>query len=335
MNNPQIKAGGLLILPRLQVQNANAISGPLTWGFPAPTAFTGFAHALERRLLATGSSADFGSLEQGFGGVGIICHHFEPQTNQPAGRRTQVFKLTRNPMGKDGAPTALIEEGRAHLETTLLIVVKDEFDDYDGGELAQTAHRLVQGMRLAGGSVLPARFGQRYAARWQVLPDVFSEQKAMFARLRRSLLPGYALVHREDLLAARLAELRATQANATALDALLDYSRLNMEPTIPDPAQPDSAVWEPRKRPGWLAPLPVGYAGLSPLYPPGEVENARDEVTPFRFVESLYSLGQWIAPHRLDHLQQLLWYSVADPENGIYRCINHFSAVDSTSKYTA
>ena len=36
----------VLLLPRLRVQNANAISSPLTWGFPPPSAFTGFAHAL-------------------------------------------------------------------------------------------------------------------------------------------------------------------------------------------------------------------------------------------------------------------------------------------------
>lgn len=37
MTKAQIDASGLLILPRLQVQNANAISGPLTWGFrPRP-----------------------------------------------------------------------------------------------------------------------------------------------------------------------------------------------------------------------------------------------------------------------------------------------------------
>ena len=41
---------GLLILPRLRVQNANAISSSHTWGFPAPTALLGFVHALERRL---------------------------------------------------------------------------------------------------------------------------------------------------------------------------------------------------------------------------------------------------------------------------------------------
>ncbi len=40
----------LLLLPRLSIQNANAISSPLTWGFPSPGAFTGFVHALQRRV---------------------------------------------------------------------------------------------------------------------------------------------------------------------------------------------------------------------------------------------------------------------------------------------
>lgn len=329
MTNPWIKAGGLLVLPRFQVQNANAISGPLTWGFPSPTAFTGFVHALERRLR--GSSHEFGAVREGFDGVGIVCHGFQPQTTQPAGRRTRVFNLTRNPVGKDGVSTALIEEGRTHLEITLLIVVKDYFGDYDGEDFAKTAHHIAQGMRLAGGSLLPARTGGRYEARWQVWPDTLDEQKQVFGKLRRHLLPGFALVQREDVLKDRLTELRARQPDATALDALLDLSRLNIEPTTPDSAKPDEVVWQVRKRPGWLVPLPVGYAGISPLYLPGEVENARDGVTPFRFVESLYSLGEWISPHRLEHLHQLLWHTTADPENGIYRCINHYSATSENN----
>jgi len=31
----------LLVLPRLRIQNANAISSPMTWGFPAMSAFIG------------------------------------------------------------------------------------------------------------------------------------------------------------------------------------------------------------------------------------------------------------------------------------------------------
>ena len=326
MTSVLIEAGGLLILPRLQIQNANAISGPLTWGFPSPTAFTGFTHALERQLRS-----DSGDLKQGFGGVGIICHRFEPQVSRPAGRRTQVFCLTRNPVGKDGGSTALVEEGRAHLEISLVIVVKDGFDDFDGNEWAKTAHHIAQGMRLAGGSFLPARKGERYEARWQVLPDSLNSQTEVFGKLRRRLLPGFALVQREDLLAERLVEIRAQQPDATALDALLDLSRLNIEPTALNPDKPEEVTWQVRKRPGWLVPLPIGYAGISPLYPPGKVENARDNTTPFRFVESLYSLGQWVSPHRLEHLHQLLWHPDADPENGIYRCINRYSETLSSA----
>lgn len=320
MTNPLIDAGGLLILPRLQIQNANAISGPLTWGFPSPTAFTGFAHALERRLRT-----DSGDLKQGFGGVGIICHRFEPQVSRPAGRRTQVFRLTRNPVGKDGAPTALVEEGRAHLEISLVIAVKDELGESEGENWARVAHDIAQGMRLAGGSILPARKGERYEARWQPLPEYLDGQKEVFSKLRRRLLPGFALVQREDLLANRLAEIRVKQQAATTLDALLDLSRLNLEPVGPNPVKPEETLWQVRKRPGWLVPLPIGYAGISPLYGPGDVENARDNVTPFRFVESLYSLGEWVSPHRLENLQQLLWHTEADTENGVYRCTNHYS----------
>lgn len=325
MTDRFIQAGGLLILPRLQVQNANAISGPLTWGFPSPTAFTGFAHALERRLKQEGL------LSQGFGGVGILCHGFAPQVAQPAGKRTRVFSLSRNPVStrkdadkfiREGTPPAIVEEGRAHMEVSLLIAVKDEFFETEGVEFVKAAAHVVQGMRLAGGSILPTRPGARHAARWQSLPDHLEGQLKSFASLRRHLLPGFALVQRPDLLAAHLAEM---EAPATALDALLDLVRLNVEPVATNPEKPENVEWQVRKRPGWLVPLPIGYAGISQLYPPGEVENPRDEATPFRFVESLYSLGQWIGPHRLTELQQLLWHTESDADAGLYRCVNRYS----------
>lgn len=307
----------LVLLPHLKVQNANAISGPLTWGFPSPTAFAGFAHALERKFAA--------ELDEGFAGVGIICHHFEPQVFQPPGRRTQVFRLTRNPVGKDGGTLALVEEGRAHMEVSLVIAVRDYKSDGDGKELAERLHHAAQGMRLAGGSLLHQE-GKRYQAQWWPLAGDVEGDARIFRRLRRRLLPGFALVQRDDLLADHLAEMRATQPESNALDALLDFSRLNIEPVVSQADEADAPVkWEIRRKPGWLVPLPIGYAGISPLYAPGEVENARDAATPFRFVESLYSLGEWVSPHRLDDLSQLLWTQETDAANGIYRCINRYS----------
>lgn len=306
----------LILLPHLKVQNANAISGPLTWGFPSPTAFTGFVHALERKFAA--------ELKEGFAGVGIICHHFDPQVSQPPGRRTQAFRLTRNPVGKDGGTMALVEEGRAHMEVSLVIAVKDYKEKSKGDYFAEDLHHAAQGMRLAGGSLLHQE-GKRYQAQWWPLAGDAEGDAAVFRKLRRRLLPGFALVQRDDLLAAHLAELRQNRPESNALDALLDLSRLNIEPVVSLVNDVEAVKWEIRRKPGWLVPLPIGYAGISPLYAPGEVESARDSTTPFRFVESLYSLGQWISPHRLDGLNQLLWTQTSDADNGIYRCINRYT----------
>ena len=307
---------GLILLPRLRVQNANAISGPLSWGFPSPSAFTGFVHALERKLA--------GQLSDGFAGVGIVCHHFEPQVSQPAGRRHRVFCLSRNPLGKDGGAPATVEEGRAHMEISLLIAVRDYFTDNEGQYLAEDLQHAAYGMRLAGGSPL-YRPGKRHEATWHPWAGNLDADTAAFRKLRRRLLPGFALVQRDDLLQAHLADMQQTDPASTALDALLDLSRLNFEPVV-TPASAaggtETVTWEIRKKSGWLVPLPIGYAGISPLYAPGEVANTRDDSTPFRFVESLYSLGEWVSPHRLDTPEQLLWTHETDPTAGLYRCRN-------------
>ena len=309
----------LVLLPHLKIQNANAISGPMTWGFPSPTAFAGFVHALERKFAV--------ELDEGFAGVGVICHDFEPQVFQPPGRRTQVFCLTRNPVGKDGGTLALVEEGRAHMEVSLVIAVRDYKSESDGKNLAERLHYAAQGMRLAGGSLLHQE-GKRYQAQWWPLAGDVEGDAKVFRRLRHRLLPGFALVQRDDLLNSHLAEMRETHPHSHALDALLDLSRLNIEPVSCPASDADQSApvkWEVRRKSGWLVPLPIGYAGISPLYAPGEVENARDAATPFRFVESIYSLGEWVSPHRLNGLSQLLWTQETDVSNGIYRCINRYS----------
>lgn len=320
------KPDALLILPRLRIQNANAISGPLTWGFPAPTAFTGFVHALHRRMAET--------YDLSLDGVGIVCHRFQAQTARPAGKLTHVFSLTRNPLNEKSKPASFVEEGRCHLEISLLIGISGE-DLYSGlaeDVIPNHALQLASAMRLAGGSILGSH--SRQPATLTDWPTDATGARDISRKLRRMLLPGFALVNREDLFTAHLAEMREVRPNATALDALLDLTRLNFEPVTQsvsddgiaaDTANPSvKTEWQLRQRPGWLVPIPVGYLALSPLYEPGTVKNARDNTVPFRFVESVYGLGQWISPHRIDDLSQLLWYHQAEPENGLYRCINPY-----------
>jgi len=143
--------------------------------------------------------------------------------------------------------------------------------------------------------------------------------------LRRRLLPGFALVERDDLLQERLNAMREKHRTTTPLDALLDLTSLHWDCEVSSSEDGSERVdWHIRPRSGWLVPIPIGYSAISPLYPPGEVHDTRDPDTPFRFVESIYSLGQWISPHRIHQPQQLLWCHHAEPDSGLYRCLNTY-----------
>lgn len=302
---------GLILLPHLRVQNANAISGPLSWGFPAPSAFTGFVHALHRQL---------GNEEIALDGVGIICHGFDPQVYKP-NRYVYKFNLARHPLEKDGSPPGTIEEGRTHLEVSLLIGVYGYLDDIDGPHFARKVHQAALGMRLAGGSILPPVDVAQSQPQHFALADDQESVESEFRKIRRKLLPGFALVSAHEQLAEHLTRMQEANSEATVLDALLDLSCMHVGPVSDDPDKPEKVRWQTsRSRPGWLVPLPVGYGAISQIYEPGQVANSRDDQTPFRFVECLYSLGEWKSPHRIENPDQLLWHHHADPENGIYLC---------------
>lgn len=134
----------LLVLPHLRIQNANAISSSMTWGFPAMSAFMGAVQALERSLPD--------DIQIVFDGVGVVCHHIEPQVTE--GGFTRAFHLTRNPVDKSGATAAIVEEGRAHLDVTLLIGIESDGDDLSNAErrraIARQLFDQVQSMRIAG-----------------------------------------------------------------------------------------------------------------------------------------------------------------------------------------
>ncbi len=326
MTTDLVSSPALLVLPRLRVQNANAISSPMTWGFPSITAFTGLMTALARRLGQDAGIAFFR--------VGVICHGFEPQVTR--GGYTRAFHLTRNPVLQDGSTGGIVEEGRVHLDITLVFEVTLSSALLGEAERVQLAARigdLVAGMRIAGGSVMPALPGalrRPQRAQLVLVSDNPADRRKDFRRLSRHWLPGYALVSRDDLLAARLAELQKTVAEATLLDAWLDLSRLNYRATRSEGIDPKTGEsittveWASDARSGWTVPIPVGFAPLSNVYPAGEVAGARDPGVPFCFVESVYSIGQWISPHRLNDVNDLLWAPTRDPDTGLYRCINAF-----------
>lgn len=336
MSHANVPPQAVLVLPRLRVQNANAISSPLTHGFPSITAFTGLMWALERKL----AQAEI-PIPLHLHGVGVICHHHQELTTQGYVRS---FNLTRNPVDKDGSTAAIVEEGRIHLEVTLVFTVSEKPANGTTPTLVQGAEAQMQQwadavgrelsqMRVAGGSLLPSRAapGRRVRPWIKVLSDDAQKRTEQFREWRRQWLPGFALVGRDDLLAERLRTLQAAHPQTTLLDAWLHAARFNHEPLKPDAGQAQrldsKVVWDDplrRRGSGWLVPIPVGYAALSVQHAAGSVLNARDAAAPLRFVESVYSMGEWISPHRLTQLEQLLWHAETDDAKGLYRCRNGY-----------
>src|SRR5690625_2350223 len=138
-----IPSSHLIVIPRLRVQNANAISSPLTHGFPAMTAFLGLMWALERKLQKAGIDVPMNA-------IGVVCHDHQEQVTE--GGFVKTFCLTRNPVNKAGKTAAIVEEGRIHLEVSLVIGINTE--SWSDEHLPHIAETLTS-MRIAGGTIHP------------------------------------------------------------------------------------------------------------------------------------------------------------------------------------
>lgn len=142
----------LLVFPHLLVQNANAISGSMTHGFPSMTAFLGLMWALERKAHEKG-------IKLAFNAVGVVSHGYQEQVNDGY---VKSFNLTRNPIGKDEKTAAIVEEGRIHLELSLVfgITTPDASLEQVQADTKMLA-ALLQTVRIAGGTLLPPQYPWR------------------------------------------------------------------------------------------------------------------------------------------------------------------------------
>lgn len=276
-----------LLLKRLRVQNANALSSPFTFGFPAVTAFLGLAHTLQRQINP--DAHPDGLLVKG---AGIISHTFTMQDHQDGYSRT--LRLTANPLDKDGNRPSFVEEGRCHLTVSLLLEVDNLPIAAERTDLLENKlPTLLRGRcKLAGGDILEV-------GSIQILED----KKASL----RYLMPGYALMERRYLLE------EAMQNGQDALDALHGLLQIRHTCTQDDDGK---VQWHnQRAQAGWLVPIAVGFHALTP---PMLAEQQRDADTPHRFAESLVTLGEFVMPYRMDCLADLIWRY--QPNGDFYTC---------------
>lgn len=294
----------ILLIPRIEIQNANALSSPYTIGFPAMTAWLGAVHALQRKLNAAG----FENLV--FSSAAIACHRFDLQTYKGQGDYIASIIGTGNPLDKTGSRPSFIEEARCHLTVSLVIEyhglgdelsLEDVEDDFKIA-LPQQLHTL----KLAGGDILSFD-----PPELKLIDDEKAHQQLM-----RQLMPSHLLIERRELMQQAMAEAE----NPDAITALLDYLTVHHNSEEKDGEKEGEKIVEwtaKRKTAGWIVPIATGFHGISDL---GQAQHQRDPDTPHRFAESIVTLGEFIMPYRIKRLEEMLWHTHADLENNLYLC---------------
>jgi len=282
----------LLILPRIKVQNANALSSPFTIGFPAMTAWLGSVHALQRKLQQAGYSNVV------FESVGVISHQFNLQTHRGNGDFVSSIIGTGNPLDKDGKRPSFIEEARAHLTASLVIEYSGIGSDEKEQLLNVISELMHAKLKIAGGDILT--FEKPYFANSESAKDT--------KKILRQLMPGYVLLERCELMREAMAR------GQDALEALIDHVAIHHSCT----QENEKVVWHSsRKQKGWLVPIAVGFQGISPL---GQALNQRDAETPHRFAEAIVTLGEFKMAHHIDDFNTMQWRYKTDLDNNMYLC---------------
>lgn len=296
----------ILIIKNIQIENANAVFG-LTSGFPGISHFLGFSHALSRKLTEKFSLM--------LGGCGVVCHAHEVKSKSYKKFKDPVFTLTKNPLLQDGSLDSFKEEGKMHLNISLIIEClfpKNRLPFDSGSEEndikefeTYILHEVLK-MKLAGGNILEIK-----SVTFHEMPNSEIEVQRRTKKILYSLLPGFFLINRFDYLKEyHIAKLQ-DNPQQEIIDSWLDFYTLKYGASK-NSSEIDnelSVSWNILKKPylGYLVPLAVGYQPLTKVLKNDSINNTRDLTSDFCFVEPAYSIGEWKSPHRIENFSDIFW----------------------------
>ncbi len=291
----------VLLLPHINVHNANALSSPFTIGFPAMTAWLGAMHALQRKVNASGLQNVI------FDRMAVVSHKIDLQTYKGAGDFVFSIVGTGNPLNKDGERSSFIEEARCHLDVSLLIEYPRIDRDDEKVLIEQVTHHLNASTKIAGGDILSFQEPKLYR--------IEEGNDTDLRKLTCQLMPGYAIIERRELM------MEAMEQGQDAIDALLDYLAIHHS-CVQDDA--GNVTWtSQRKTSGWIVPIATGFHGITER---GQAKNQRDPDTCHRFAESVVTLGEFRMPHSIHTLDEILWHYHVDLEKNLYLCQQTFQS---------
>jgi len=286
----------ILLIPHVEIQDANALASYFAIGFPAMTAWAGTVHALQRKIN------EKPSFKVNFKSFGITCHDFDLHTYKHQGDYISSILAKATPLNQDGSRASFIENARCSLTVSLVIECSGIPDDDEAIALfLKTAHHCIQSeLRFAGGTLISHKD----------LDVILVHDEKSLRYLNRRLMPGYTLIERRELMEESMSE------GQDAIDALLDYLKVGFRSSWNDGDMAGEATWfGERKSAGWIIPIATGFFGITDI---GHAENQRDIEKLHRFAESIVTLGEFIMPYRFKSLHDMLWRCHFDQNNNLY-----------------
>lgn len=289
-----------LLLSKIQVHNANAMSSPYTVGFPAMTAWLGAVHALERRLNAGGFPAVH------FSGVAVASHACDVQLYKGPNDYRYSIVGTANPLKKSSKTGAyerppFIEEARCHLCVSLLLRTQG-VDGTNKDQVETLVESLLWRMKLAGGDI--EKTGKVKAF------SVNEESDKDERDLLRRLMPSYVLIERRDLMIKENAE------DEDALKRLMDMLAVDYETQDTG----NGMKWKGSRRvAGWLVPIAVGFKAITDSI---KSKHQRALEYEHHFAEPIVTLGEFRMPYHFQSIDEILWEYHTNLTQGLYLCQN-------------
>ena len=298
-----------LVLDAIEIQGANAISSPITYGTPALSGFLGAIHALQRKV----NSQLLKDRHISFTGALIASHECRVRRYRSNWYSDYTLNQSRNPITKEGKTDSIIEEGKVDMTVSLVIPVAcknidgaDWLSDNQKDFLAWVKRTLYH-QRMAGGSVFAVEGA-----------GLLNAQEDALSVLKPRLAPAHILMDARQELRKITDALQEKNPEATALDALLELAMLHHAPEK-DEKDEKNIKWKTtsvRSGRGWLVPMPVGYQAISAEKE--SLQGSRSTDYPSYFVETVYSLGKWVSPYSLDSLESAFWRMHQPDSNGLY-----------------
>lgn len=297
-----------ILISKISIEDANALSSPYSIGFPSMTAWLGAVHALQRNLR-----------EQGYDNIclpatAVSCHNIDVRSHKEAGSSNHVLFGKRFPNKKDGKGASFIVDATCDLNVSLLIEYENLSANRISNLLEDIERILMFDMNLASGNVTSIQKLEYLSF------DEDLDEDEQLSPILRKLMLGHVMIERRDLLQKYMDQGKdALDSILTVLTTTSTAQRIKIDTD----ENTEKIVWNTyNQEPGWIVPISIGFKGISPA---SKAINQRKENPNAEhvFAESIVTLGQFVMPYRIDSLEQLLWRYNFDVKNKLYLCVNN------------